>query len=144
MQHSDGVLYDINRQICNHIDILMAWLLLTLQSLALFLQLMKIFTIIMSFYLLWLSCIPCADRQESIGNGEQRISANADTKQQQNNNDICTPFCNCSCCAASAFHQTLPHYSILKMVFQSMKYPVYTPSFRTNISFSIWQPPKFA
>ncbi|MFN0082794.1 MAG: DUF6660 family protein [Ferruginibacter sp.] len=105
---------------------------------------MKIFAVIMSIYLLGLSCIPCGDKEERNAKGAQTISAIKHQHQHDNTNDACTPFCSCSCCPASAFFQPLSHFSIYKVVFPSKKYPVYNSSFCPQVSFSIWQPPKIA
>ncbi len=105
---------------------------------------MKFFGIIMSFYLLALSCFPCNDRQESNVKAEQKISTTTQQQQHQAGDEACTPFCTCSCCPASAFYQPFPYFSVYKAVFQSVKYPIYTSSFCSEVSSSIWQPPKIA
>lgn len=75
---------------------------------------------------------------------EQKISAAPQHQHQQPVDEACTPFCNCSHCPASAFNQQLSHFNVVKPVFQSLKYPIYNSSFSTEVSFSIWQPPKIA
>lgn len=105
---------------------------------------MKFFAFIMSIYLLVLSCIPCNDKQECSAKAEQKISAIPSHQHQQPVDEACTPFCSCSHCPASAFYQSVAHNNIATAVFQSLKYPIYNYSFSTEVSFSIWQPPKIA
>ncbi|WP_394342336.1 DUF6660 family protein [Taibaiella soli] len=103
---------------------------------------MKFFTLIMSIYLLVLSCIPCNEGQEGNVITEQKISATNQKRHHQTGNEVCTPFCTCSHCPASAFYQPLSHFNVPITVFQSLKYPVYNASFCLEVSLSIWQPPK--
>lgn len=103
---------------------------------------MKTFSLIITFYLLLLSCLPCADGQEFGKSESTKISAAADNKRHQNNNDICTPFCNCACCSLAVFQQIIHTCQIPKMVFQILKFPDFTASTGVNISLAIWQPPK--
>jgi len=105
---------------------------------------MKFFAFIMSFYLLGLSCIPCGDREDCNARPEQTISVSTNHQEHKNPIEACTPFCSCSCCPASAFYQPLSHFNVVKTVFQSLKYPVNNSSFCSEVSFSIWQPPKIS
>jgi hypothetical protein len=86
--------------------------------------------------------LPCSDRQENNVKAEQKISATTQQQQHQAGDEACTPFCSCVCCAASAFYQPFPYLNAAKAIFQSVKFPVYESSFCSEVSFSIWQPPK--
>ncbi|WP_416440049.1 DUF6660 family protein [Phnomibacter sp. MR] len=105
---------------------------------------MKFFAFIMSIYLLVLSCLPCIDRQECNIKAEQKFSVTSQHQHPQDTDEACTPFCSCSHCPPSAFYQPVAHNNIATAVFQSLKYPIYNSSFSTEVSFSIWQPPKIA
>jgi len=98
----------------------------------------------MSFWLLFLSCLPCGDRLECSAKTEATISANKDHKQHQHQGEHCTPFCTCSCCATSAFPQAAPYFSFHKQAFEKKTYPVYNAPFCGEVSFAIWQPPKLS
>lgn len=104
----------------------------------------KLFTIIMSFWLLFLSCLPCGDSIECNSKGQVSISATSDHQQHKHQGEHCTPFCTCSCCAASVFFQTIASYKISKRIFPSTKYLVYDISYSSQISFTIWQPPNLS
>ena len=105
---------------------------------------MKFFTLIMSFFLLYISCLPCGDRLECNAKTEQKISAKTNHQQHKHTSEACTPFCTCSCCAASAFHQPFAKQQILKQMFQSVKYHIQNDLFLSQEFSSIWQPPKIA
>lgn len=104
---------------------------------------MKFLTLIFSIYLLGLSCLPCADKDECNNiNTTTKISTSADNEKQHPGNESCTPFCSCTHCPASAFCQSIVPYKIPKIIFPSVEYPVYEISFSSKNSFSIWQPPQ--
>ena len=105
---------------------------------------MKFFTLIMSFFLLYLSCLSCSDSKECNINAEQKVSATTNHEQHKHTSEACTPFCNCSCCAASAFHQPFAKQQALKQIFQSVKYHIQNDSFLSQEFSSIWQPPKIS
>jgi len=104
---------------------------------------MKIFKLILSFYILTLSCFPCGDVRECNDSVELEISAASDHADHTHTSEACTPFCTCSCCAASTFFQ-YPAAAVNppKVTFASLKFPGYEVSDLSEISFAIWQPPK--
>jgi hypothetical protein len=73
---------------------------------------------------------------------EAKISFPADQQQHNDSKEACTPFCNCSCCPASAFYSPLSKIEVSKVNFQSEKFPQFDFAFTSNVSYSIWQPPK--
>ncbi|MFC4233317.1 DUF6660 family protein [Parasediminibacterium paludis] len=106
---------------------------------------MKFLTLIFSIYLLVLSCVPCADKDECNINMDIKTTISSTTKENPKKSDeACTPFCTCSHCSASAYYQPLNSYKIPKRIFPTTKYPVYDVSYNSQVFFSIWQPPKKA
>lgn len=105
---------------------------------------MKLFTFLMSFYLLGLSLLPCSDGKECNAKTEARVSATANHQQHEHKPEACTPFCTCSCCAASAFYSPLNKMQASKIVFQSEKYPLLDEDAKTDVLSSIWQPPQLS
>jgi hypothetical protein len=105
---------------------------------------MKFFFFIMSFFFLYLSCLPCGDSKECNIKAPTEISA-ADNHQEHNHAaEICTPFCTCSCCAASAFYSPFSKTQVNKVILFSQKFPLYNVAFTTEAHISIWQPPKIS
>jgi hypothetical protein len=86
--------------------------------------------------------MPCGDRQEGNGQAEKKNSAVINLQEQQHPTKECTPFCSCICCAATVFYQPVPYFNAGKVVFQSAKFPIYNSSSCSEVSFTIWQPPK--
>lgn len=117
-----------------------------LQQNILFLQPMKILFSILSLAMLYISCLPCSDKKECNVRTEAKFSASNNNNHQQHkhNSEACSPFCSCSCCAASAFYSPFFKAQVNKIKFQSQSYPVYSVSFSTEVHNSIWQPPKLS
>ncbi|MCF2444474.1 hypothetical protein L0657_10950 [Dyadobacter sp. CY345] len=106
---------------------------------------MKIFKLILCFYILTLSCFPCGDVRECNDGTEPEISATSEHKDHTHTTEACTPFCTCSCCSASTvFQYTAAAVDTPKIIFASLKFPGYKTLDLSEISFSIWQPPKIA
>ena len=113
---------------------------------------MKIATNIFTIYMLALSLVPCGDGGGGIveianllfGEEHQHISGH---EQHSNDcgDDLCSPFCICSCCSSVLD-------APIKLPFQIKSPPPIpgrTPLFVPNITYSsfpstIWQPPKFS
>lgn len=105
---------------------------------------MKFFANIMSIYLLVLCCIPCNDKEECNINTNYKISSASNHSEHNHANEACSPFCNCTCCAASAFFSPLSYLTFFKFKISQVKYSIYKSTFRSDYSFSIWQPPQLA
>lgn len=98
----------------------------------------------LAVFLLYLSCLPCGDKVECSTKAQVKISASTNHRGHKHSSEACTPFCNCSCCAASAFNSPLSKAQVNKIEFQSEKYPLYNVAFSTEAHKSIWQPPKLS
>ena len=103
----------------------------------------KIINFILSLYLIFLSCIPCADTKEEISiHSSQENVANHEKHSHDTSTDGCSPFCVCNCCG----HQVLNYQPIIAYNFsiqlQELKISNYKSDFISFFSGSIWQPPK--
>jgi hypothetical protein len=125
---------------CNNVGII-AWILCS--SLAIFAT-MKFVFYFLGFFLLSLSCIPCSDNNE-CDLTQKKTEVSAFTSHEQHNHDMesCTPFCTCSCCAASAFYYHMFRMQGGKILFQSEKFTLHNVGVNSEVYYSIWQPPKF-
>ncbi len=101
---------------------------------------MKIFALILSFYILALTALPCIDLPED-NNLHGSELGQLPVNQHTNESDECSPFCSCSCCVTPIIYQNCSiefkcysfsanHYAESKLV------TILSPSP------SIWQPPK--
>ena len=108
---------------------------------------MKLFSIIISIYIIALSCLPCADMEvNSLAHTTTKFTANHEDHSHDKENDLCSPFCICSCCGSqvvSLFHIDAINFPIL---FKGIKtqLPTYKSVFASNFYGSIWQPPQKA
>lgn len=102
---------------------------------------MNWFAILLSVFMMVLSCIPCADAAEIETPAPTSIQANPDAENHAPEADLCSPLCICNCCAGFAL-QT----SVQKAITAIFKATTTAPGYRVvalaNPSFTIWQPPK--
>ncbi len=88
--------------------------------------------------------MPCTDGVNAIDKVRQEIVKASHQQDSHSNTDACSPFCSCSCCAASVLHSPFSKAQINKIEFQPENYPLYNVSFSTEAHNSIWQPPKLS
>lgn len=110
---------------------------------------MKWLTIILSVYLLGLSFWPCAD-EPSLTSGQAAMAmissiATESERSHHHEHDACSPFCTCSCCAATI--TVFPHFSYSLLPSVEM-IPIDVATFHyvsaplSDTLTAIWQPPK--
>lgn len=118
----------------------------------LLLCLMKIAIHIFTIYMLALSLVPCGDGGGGIveianhffGIEHQDIS---DHDQHSNDcgDDLCTPFCICSCCSSAL--DTPAKFALLVITSPTIPRTItsFVPNFFfSNYHYSVWQPPKLS
>jgi hypothetical protein len=105
---------------------------------------MKIFAFIMAFTVIALSIMPCMDESEFNLAKVKTAVSKATSQSEHQESDNCSPFCSCSCCSASVTYQLIGYSYCLTSQFQGKKYSTYTSSSYSEMSFTIWQPPKLA
>jgi len=118
-----------------------------LQQNILFLQPMKFLSLILSIAILAVSFVPCTDNLVIMTGSslKKEIKSSPNSSNEHNNtSDSCSPFCTCSCCAASAIYSPFSRAQVVKVIFQSKKYPLYNISLNSEVFYSIWQPPKLS
>ncbi|NEU67492.1 DUF6660 family protein [Spirosoma agri] len=110
---------------------------------------MKWLTTFLAFYLLGLSLWPCADdTPPTSGPGNYVVLTNAPVPQSgstHEHHDQCTPFCSCTCCAATIsitpnFSYALAH-SVEITGIAAVAFPYVSLHWADPLS-AIWQPPK--
>jgi len=104
---------------------------------------MKFLAIILSFYLLLLTAIPCIDAKADNKMQNTELSQEKQDNHHHSDSDNCTPFCSCNCCATSVVFQA---YEVQLNCFpfcEKQYFPV-TSAFISDTLASIWQPPKIA
>lgn len=110
----------------------------------LYLCLVKLLTLVFSFYFLALPCMPCMDKSECKEQaGTTSITAGSHAGHQDED-ESCAPFCNCTCCGQIVSESS----SALKMATVKQPPDKKQPAFYCSISLpsdyfgNIWQPPR--
>ena len=102
--------------------------------------------LLLALYILFLAVYPCSDKETCVDERKAGIvfvdnSSHAHSGSEQ---DVCTPFCICACCAAHI--QMSPGSSItLAIPVHNTELPtLYFEKPLLNSAKAIWQPPKLA
>ncbi|RQO30144.1 hypothetical protein DBR32_11195 [Taibaiella sp. KBW10] len=109
---------------------------------------MKYSTFFFALYLLVLSLVPCSDMYNECNRKVETKAAISIAETHDHNNDqedICSPFCVCSCCSIGivSHHFTPPVIRITHPFFApAPKISVRNSFFISNFYGNIWQPPK--
>jgi len=103
---------------------------------------MKFLAVILSFYLLLLTAIPCIDGlYEDISMHQTELTQERQDSHHHSDSDNCSPFCTCNCCATAVVFQP----QIVQLTcfpFSENQYFPVTSVFISDPLASIWQPPK--
>jgi len=104
---------------------------------------MKFIACILSFYIMVLLAIPCADHQKDHVLQKKEM-ASAAHHDKDHMGDQCSPFCTCDCCVSPIIYQDytviLDSFAIL-MGSYSSENPFDSVTFYSG---SIWQPPQIS
>lgn len=103
---------------------------------------MKIIAFIMAFLVLALSLMPCADT-DNAGNDSNAKTLVSKSNQQRDNpqQDDCSPFCQCSCCAGFCInHSNAP--IVIADPGESKTQIAFLPAGILDIALPVWQPPQ--
>lgn len=107
---------------------------------------MRFFALIMAILVLGLCLIPCSD-EASVESGEtthvQALCTEDAHAPDHAEEDICSPFCNCSCCASNSINYLVHFESAVPELMNK----VFASSLSDNISevsLPIWQPPQLS
>ncbi len=97
---------------------------------------MRFAVLIISILFLWMNAIPCAD----AGLDKSETSISAPETGGDNDDDACSPFCNCSCCSSFSIPVHQIFESITKI--SASGYSLIGSDKLFEISLPIWQPPQ--
>ena len=103
---------------------------------------MKGLFFILSWLILFITCIPCADSQECTIKIEASVSGTNSHDQHSHALETCSPFCTCSCCAVSACSISAFRSQLGEVILENEKHALYDVSFKSVVGYSIFQPPK--
>ncbi|MEK6616127.1 MAG: DUF6660 family protein [Bacteroidota bacterium] len=100
---------------------------------------MRYLSFIVAVYMLALAITPCIEKDECAGN--EVVCFHCDNSQNtQHHNETCNPLCLCNCCGGVTIVSNSDNILIAQIFSEELS--VYTQNSPSEISFSIWQPPK--
>ncbi|MFC0608322.1 MULTISPECIES: DUF6660 family protein [Rufibacter] len=103
---------------------------------------MKWNAILLSVFMIVISCVPCADAAPRVGTlAQTTINPNTDSEDHSPAADLCSPLCTCNCCAGFAL-QTISQKASTAAIKVTIPTPVHQVAGVSKPSFSIWQPPR--
>ncbi|MFV5696587.1 DUF6660 family protein [Flavobacterium sp. LB3P122] len=104
---------------------------------------MRIVNFILSIYFIILSCMPCVDIVYNY-DSNSGITIVQQEQKQENHQEICSPFCICSCCGQQIVFQASNYFAIPTQPVSSVgkETILYIQKFVSNFNGTIWQPPK--
>lgn len=91
--------------------------------------------------------MPCADMEvNSSAHSKAEFASNHDEHSHDKANDLCSPFCICSCCGSQMANYSQSIIIDFPILSKSIKtqLPTYSSIFSSNFFGSIWQPPQIA
>lgn len=104
---------------------------------------MKFFALILSFYILFLTALPCKDVHHVYAQDLSEQLSTHRTDNNHNDNDHCSPFCTCDSCISHVIPvlETI-HPECTDFTFA--EFGTYSVSYCSSLFASIWQPPKIS
>lgn len=106
---------------------------------------MKVRTLILTVYLLALAIYPCSDANtctDERKDGKAKIEL-TQHDHSEDEGDACTPFCICSCCAAT-IRLTTADVTLAEYTHHTLHIIPYTERYLLSNVHAIWQPPRLA
>ncbi|QQS95532.1 DUF6660 family protein [Sphingobacterium spiritivorum] len=108
---------------------------------------MKCLIVIWAFYFVALSVVPCSDdinKCEDVSSSRQNAEDPLLHDHNQDQDDYCSPFCQCSCCSVTlaVFHFEILHISEPFSQFTSDHVAITDSFVVRTYSGGIWQPPQ--
>jgi hypothetical protein len=106
----------------------------------------KTIRFLFAIYVLFLAVYPCSDKETCADERKAGVAVVdvAAHDHSSNEQDFCTPFCICSCCAAHIRLNHVSDISVATLVHNTKIATLYFEKPLLNKAKSIWQPPKIS
>lgn len=107
---------------------------------------MNVVRIIFAMYVLFLALNPCHDSTNYVDVGMANIATTVSTGQHgtSTSEDLCTPFCLCTCCSAHIEPNQAAAVSFAVTFHFRLAAPPYLEKPLIGNGNSVWQPPKYS
>lgn len=100
----------------------------------------KYIATVLATYMFALMLLPCNDNCD-IQHHEMQTIFKSVQDHHEADNDICSPFCFCSCCATAITIHNFPTFGFIPQL-SIQNFSILELAFVSNANASIWQPPK--
>lgn len=105
-------------------------------------HLMKFVALILAFLVLALSVMPCADADAAINDGKDKSKITRTIEREQHNDDdACSPFCYCACCASFSINHFIASIIVIPP-YRNNSTGSFLPADVVEVALPIWQPPQ--
>ena len=104
---------------------------------------MKIASIIFATYIAALSVVPCTDGY-ACSDEETAITASINDSHSEEEEDACSPFCVCTCCATHIQLTYTYDIAFSNLIQNTELITFYVEHTLANKASSIWQPPRIS
>jgi len=102
----------------------------------------KIIAGLLAFYMLALIFVPCQDACDSREH-QSITTIQSAQEHHEAENDICSPFCTCNCCASYVLVASVATISTF-ISSDDNSFPSYATPFYSAVAADHWQPPKLS
>lgn len=106
-----------------------------------YLYTVKFLCFLLSLYTLSLSVMPCNDVHDGMASSV--VTMQQAQEHHQTDNDVCSPFCICSCCQGFMAVTCLTD-TVISLKESLLNFSGYSEQFISSAFASIWQPPKLS
>ena len=107
---------------------------------------MKCLSCILSFYFLMLSLLPCTDtcasENEVQGGRDRLVSGEHSGCGHEQEDDLCSPFCTCTCCGQVTAGFKTPGFHSGRLILSSAASFTYRTPLQREFPDGIFRPPK--
>ena len=103
---------------------------------------MKLFAFFLAIMVLLQSVTPCNDTALGWDNAKAKTELlQASHQQESSKSDVCSPFCQCACCAGFSINHFIASVSSIPVRTPKAQ-PADLPSETIDIVLPVWQPPQ--
>jgi hypothetical protein len=106
----------------------------------------KVIRFLLAIHIGFLSVYPCSDSETCADEQKSGITYvdNNSHEHSSDEQDLCSPFCICACCAAHIQLNHVADITFTNMIHNTKVSTLYREKPMLNNSHSIWQPPKIS
>jgi len=102
----------------------------------------KVIRLLFTIYIISLTVHPCADQGDELEKGDQVAYVSDHPHSDGEQEDVCTPFCICSCCAAHIRLVTISNEDFTCVLHYTKEVTPYLEKQVLPDYSHIWQPPR--